>query len=142
MNHDVARSNDSGTPTRTIDYQTPLKRVQGLGSAREGTGHFIAQRLTAIALIPLAIWAIWLALAIMQADYLYAHLLLRQPINAVLLTAFVVAIFWHAQLGLQVVIEDYVHVQWLEIATQILIKFICILGTLAGVLAIGRIALT
>ncbi|MDR3386241.1 MAG: succinate dehydrogenase, hydrophobic membrane anchor protein [Rudaea sp.] len=123
------------------DLQTPLKRVRGLGSAKSGTHHFIVQRVTAIALIPLVLWAIWLALAIVHADYPHARALVHQPLNAVLLVAFTIAAFWHAQLGLQVVIEDYVHARWLEVVSQLAIRFVCVLGALAGVLAVVRIAL-
>ena len=64
-----------------------------------------------------------------------------QPLNAVLLVAFVIALFWHAQLGLQVVIEDYVHTPWLEVVLQLLVKFLALLGALACALAVVRIAL-
>ncbi len=123
------------------DLQTPLKRVLGLGSAKSGTHHFIVQRITAVALIPLVLWSIWLALMLLHADYSHAHALLQQPLNAVLMIAFVIALFWHAQLGVQVVIEDYVHTRWREIALQLTVKFLCVLGALACALAVLRIAL-
>jgi len=123
------------------DLQTPLKRVRGLGSAKSGTHHFIVQRVTAVALIPLVLWSIWFALKLMHADYAHARALLHEPLNAVLSIAFVIALFWHAQLGVQVVLEDYVHTKWLEVSSQILVKFLCVLGALACVLAIVRVAL-
>jgi succinate dehydrogenase / fumarate reductase membrane anchor subunit len=125
----------------TTDLQTPLKRARGLGSAKDGTHHFVVQRITALALIPLALWVIWLALALVRADYAHAHAIVHQPCAAVLLTAFVIATFWHAQLGLQVVIEDYVNSRWLEVTAQLAVKFFCAVGALASVLAIVRIAL-
>ncbi len=127
--------------SRANDLQTPLKRVRGLGSAKSGTHHFIVQRVTAVALIPLVLWLIWFALKLMHADYAHARALVHEPLNAVLSIAFVVALFWHAQLGVQVVIEDYVHTRWLEVSSQILVKLLCVLGALASVLAIVRIAL-
>ncbi len=123
------------------DLQTPLKRVSGLGSAGSGTHHFIVQRVTAIALVPLVLWAIWLALVLLRADYAQARALVHQPLNAVLLIALVIAVFWHTQLGIQVVIEDYVHTRWIEVTAQLLVRFACLLGGLACVLAIVRIAL-
>ena len=126
---------------RNADLQTPLKRARGLGSAQSGTHHFVVQRITALALIPLVLWIIWLALELIHADYAQARALVHQPVNAVLLIAFVIAAFWHAQLGLQVVVEDYVHTRWLEVTTQLSIKFLCVLGALASVLAVVRIAL-
>ena len=125
----------------TTDLQTPLKRARGLGSAKDGTHHFIVQRITALALVPLALWVIWLALALVHADYAHARAIVHHPFAAIWLTAFVIATFWHAQLGLQVVIEDYVHSRWLEVTAQIAVKFFCVAGALTCVLAIVRIAL-
>lgn len=125
----------------TTDLQTPLKRARGLGSAKDGTHHFIVQRITALALVPLTIWVIYLALALVHADYAHARAIVHHPFAAVWLTAFVIATFWHAQLGLQVVIEDYVHARWLEVTAQLAVKFFCAVGALASVLAIVRIAL-
>jgi succinate dehydrogenase / fumarate reductase membrane anchor subunit len=124
-----------------VDLQTPLKRARGLGSSKSGTHHFIVQRVTAVALIPLSLWVIYVVLAVFHADYIQARALVHQPVNAMLLIAFVLAVFWHAQLGLQVVIEDYVHTRWLEITSQLAVKFFCVLGAFACVLAIVRIAL-
>lgn len=120
--------------------RTPLKSVRGLGSARSGTRHFVVQRITAVALVPLSLWFVWIALSLIHLDYAGARALIAQPCNAVLLAAFVLALFWHAQLGLQVVIEDYVHTPGLEIASQLAVKFLAVLGALASLLAIGRIA--
>ena len=131
----------SAADLRNSDYKTPLKRVRGLGSAKSGTHHFIVQRVTAVALIPLVLWIIWLALALLHADYAHARALVHAPINAVLLIAFLIVAFWHAQLGLQVVIEDYVHTRWLEVTAQHAIKFLCVLGAFASVLAVVRISL-
>jgi succinate dehydrogenase / fumarate reductase membrane anchor subunit len=125
----------------TSDLQTPLKRARGLGSAKDGTHHFIVQRITALALFPLTLWVIWLALALVHADYARAHAIVHHPFAAVWLTAFVIATFWHAQLGLQVVIEDYVNSRWLEVTAQLAVKFFCVVGALTSVLAIVRIAL-
>ena len=121
--------------------RTPLKQVRGLGSARGGTHHFIVQRITAVALVPLSLWFVWLAVSLAQLDYAGARALVGQPVNAVLLLSFILAAFWHAQLGVQVVIEDYVHTPVLEISAQIAVKFLCALGALACILAVVRIAL-
>ena len=125
----------------STQFRTPLKRALGLGSAESGTHHFIVQRITAVALVPLSLWAIWLALAALHADYAHARALVHAPFNAVLLIAFVLTVFWHAQLGVQVVIEDYVHTRWLEVTAQLAVKFFCVLGAVACVLAVVRIAL-
>jgi succinate dehydrogenase / fumarate reductase membrane anchor subunit len=126
----------------SADLQTPLKRARGLGSAKDGTHHFLVQRITALALVPLGIWIVFLALTVMHADYAQARAIVHQPFAAIWLAAFVIATFWHAQLGLQVVIEDYVHTRWLEVTAQIAVKFFCFIGALASVLAVVRIALS
>ena len=77
----------------------------------------------------------------MGADYLSATDAVAKPWNAVLLIAFLVASFWHGQLGMQVIIEDYVHSHGLALTAQIAVYFICILGALASVFAVVRIAL-
>ena len=120
----------------------PLARVRGLGSARGGTHHWWVQRVTAVALALLTPWFIWFVLSLLPADQLSLRLTLAQPFNATLMLAFVIALFWHARLGLQVVIEDYVHTPWLEIAAQLAVSFACALGALASIVAIGRIALS
>jgi len=125
----------------SADLRTPIKIAQGLGSAKHGVHHFMVQRITAVALIGLCLWAVWIALAMLQTDYAGAHALIARPFNAVLMLAFIVAMFWHTQLGLQVVIEDYVHTRGIELTLQIAVKFICFLGAAASALAVVRIVL-
>ncbi|MBN8884381.1 MAG: succinate dehydrogenase, hydrophobic membrane anchor protein [Rudaea sp.] len=127
---------------RAADYRTPLKRVRGLGAAKSGTHHFIAQRVTAVALVFLVLWAIYLALALVHSDYAQAREMLHHPFAAVWLIAFLIAGFWHAQLGIQVVIEDYVHTRWLEAVAQLANKFVCAAAALAGIIAVVRIVLS
>ena len=127
--------------THATQLRTPLKRARNWGSAKSGTHHFIVQRVTAIALVPLVLWSIWLALALVHADYEHARALVHQPFAAIALGALVVATFWHAQLGVQVVIEDYVHTRWLEVVAQLAVAFFCWAGALACLYAIVRVAL-
>jgi succinate dehydrogenase / fumarate reductase membrane anchor subunit len=124
-----------------MSLRDPLARVRGLGSAKEGTGHFISQRLTAVALAPLSLWFLWVALGHFGRDYAEARTFVAQPLNASLMAAFVLALFYHAQLGVQVVIEDYVHTRWLELSAQIAVKFLCFFAALVSLLAIVRITL-
>ena len=123
-------------------YRTPLKQARGLGSAKEGTQHFILQRLTAIALVFLACWFLYFVIGLMQADYLTASDAVARPWNATLLIAFLLAMFWHAQLGVQVVIEDYVHSHGLALAAQVVVRFVCILAALASVFAVVIVAMS
>ncbi|HEY5612306.1 MAG TPA: succinate dehydrogenase, hydrophobic membrane anchor protein [Lysobacter sp.] len=121
--------------------RTPLKRARGLGSAKDGTHHFIMQRITAIALVVLSIYVIGLVISLIGGDYAAVRTAVANPVHAVLLVAFLVATFWHAQLGMQAIIEDYVHTAWLAVTSQLLVIFVCVLAAIASVLAVIRIAL-
>jgi len=121
--------------------RNPLKRARGLGSAKDGTHHFIVQRITSIALVFLTIYVIGLVVWLAGADYATVRAAVASPWNSVLLISFLVAMFWHAQLGMQVVIEDYIHTPWLAFASQLAVIFFCVLATLASVLAVIRVAL-
>jgi len=125
----------------SAQFRTPLKIATGLGSAKSGMHHFMALRITSVALIALGLWIVWIALEALHMDYAAARALIAKPWNAVLMIVFLITSFWHAQLGLQVVIEDYVHAKGVELASQIAVKFICFLGAAASVLAVIRIAL-
>jgi succinate dehydrogenase / fumarate reductase membrane anchor subunit len=124
-----------------MNLRNPLAQVRGLGSAKQGSHHWIAQRLTAVLLAPLSIWFLVAVLGVAAGGYAEARSFVAQPLNACLIAAFVLALFYHAQLGLQVVVEDYVHVPWLELTLQIGIKFACFLAAIASLLAIVRISL-
>ena len=123
------------------DLRTPLKRARGLGSAKDGTGHFLWQRVTAIGIVLAGAWLLGLLLSLRGADYAHARMLVADPLNATILVAFLVAAFWHARLGVQVVIEDYVHAPLLAGIAHVANLFVCALATIAGVLAVVRIAL-
>lgn len=123
-----------------MSFRTPLGRARGLGSSRQGTGHWLAQRVTAIALIPLSLWFVILVLLHMRADYVTALIWLHSPVVSVLSVLLLTTVFYHAYLGLQMVIEDYLHAEWLKLSALLLIKFICILLAAAGIFAVMRIA--
>jgi len=125
----------------TDKLRTPLKRARGLGSAKDGTGHFILQRITAIALVFLSIYVVGLMVWLIGADYAVVRATVAQPCNALLLVAFLIASFWHAKLGMQVIVEDYVHTPWLAAVSQLAVIFVCALAGLASVLAVIRISL-
>ncbi len=120
----------------------PLKRVLGKGSAKSGTHHWTWQRITAIALIPLTLWLVWALVSLRGASYDQFSTWLSNPITATLLISWVVAMLYHAQLGLQVVFEDYVHAPALEITLQLLTKFAAFAGIVIAILSIARIALS
>ena len=121
--------------------RNPLARVRGLGSAKQGTHHWIVQRLTAIGLLPLSLWFLWSVLGIVGGEYADARSFVAQPWNAGFLAAFVILLFYHAKLGIQVVVEDYVHTKPVEVLLHVVNIFVCLLAALFSVLAIVRIAL-
>ena len=92
-----------------MSMTNPLARVRGLGSAKDGTHHWIVQRMTAVALIPLTLWFVVSLISLIGSDLVAVQSWLSSPFNAVMMILTLVAGFHHAQLGLQVVIEDYIH---------------------------------
>lgn len=124
-----------------MSLRSPLGRARGLGSAKSGTGHWWAQRLTALALIPLIIWFVISMISITGANHETALAFIASPINAVLLTLLIVAVFHHGQLGLTVVIEDYIHTKWLEVVLLLAVKGAAIFLGVASVYAVIAIAL-
>lgn len=124
-----------------MKLRTPLARVRGLGSAREGTHHWWAQRLTAIALVPLTFWFICSLVSMTTVDYMAAIGWLQSPIICILMILFVFSLFYHAQLGMQVVIEDYIGNETLKITSIILLKFVMLFAGLASIVAILKVFL-
>ena len=124
-----------------MSIRTPLGRARGLGSAKTGTDHWWMQRVTALALIPLVIWFVVSMIIVTGADHETGLAFIGSPINAVLLTLLIIATFYHGQLGLQVVIEDYIHSKWLEVALILLVKGAAIFLGVASVYAVIAIAL-
>ena len=116
--------------------RTPLKIARGLGSSKSGVHHWWLQRVSAIALIPLSIWLLFLMGDLMHASYPAVLATIGQPVHAILLIVLSVCLFWHGALGLQVIIEDYVHTRWLEVTLQIALRFGAVVGALACVLAV------
>ncbi|EIJ43098.1 succinate dehydrogenase, hydrophobic membrane anchor protein [Beggiatoa alba B18LD] len=121
--------------------QTPLGRVRGLGSAKEGTGHFISQRLSAIALIPLLLWFVASIISLAGKDFAVVSAWVKSPFVTVTLILLILSAVYHAVLGLQIVIEDYFHVEYSKLIMLIIIKFLAVIIAVAGVVAVLRIAL-
>jgi len=119
----------------------PLATARGLGSAKDGVHHWWMQRMTAVVLALLTPWFIWFAVSQVGADQFQVRTAIASPLTASLLLSYVIALMWHARLGLQVVVEDYVH-GWKEIALQIAIKLVYAFATVAAAIAIGRIVFT
>lgn len=125
-----------------MNFRTPLSRARGLGSAKGGVSHWWWQRLTAIALVPLTLWFVVALVSLQNADYATVTGWLQSPVNAAMLALFVVAGIHHGQLGVQVVIEDYIHVEWIKFSSLIALKLVAVLLAAIAVIAIIRIAAT
>jgi len=123
-----------------MSFRSPLGRARGLGSAREGAGHWWAQRLTAVALVPLCLWFVVGLVRLIGAEHALVADWIGSPLTSGLLVVLIVAVFHHAQLGLQVVIEDYVHHEGLKIAGIVIVKFAAILLGLWAVFSVLSIS--
>ena len=131
----------SNIGTGRQDLRTPIARARGLGSGKSGTGHWWWQRVTSVALLLLVPWMIGLLVSLVGADLLTVRDAVSRPWNAIFLAGFVIIMFWHIQQGLQVVIEDYVHTRWIEIALQLAVALGCVVGALASLYSLGHIAM-
>lgn len=109
-----------------MSLRSPLGRARGLGSAKEGLNHWWQQRLTAVALVPLIFWFVVSVIANVGASYDAMHAWLASPFNATMMVLLIIAAFHHAQLGIQVIIEDYVHCKLIEVPALIATKLLAV----------------
>ena len=123
----------------TNSMRTPLAKVRGLGSAKSGVRHWWHQRLTAIAMVPLVLSAIYLVFRIAGSNYNQAISLLQNPFYAAILLLLIITGFWHCMLGIQVVIEDYVGSEWGRITSIMIVKAILILLATLSALSLFKI---
>lgn len=122
--------------------RTPRSRALGLGASHHGVGHFIVERASGLAMIPLGLWGVWSALTLAGRDYLDAASWITHPVNAVLLALLLVAALVHAKNAMQVVIEDYIHRFTTKAALLLLNVSVCVLAGALGLFAILKAALT
>ena len=123
-----------------MSLKSPLGNVLGLGSAKEGTEHWWTQRLTAVALVPLALWFFFSLVTLPALDYGTVSGWVESPLNAILLLLLAATVLYHSMLGTQVVIEDYVH-GFTKVATLVVVRFIHIFLAVAAIFAILRVSL-
>jgi len=121
--------------------RSPLGRAIGLGSAKEGVQHWWAQRITAVALVPLAVWFVIVVVKLAGADRAAFVDWVRQPLPAVFLILLLVATFYHGALGLQVVIEDYVDKETERLGLLIVMRLAAIMLAALGIFAVLKLAL-
>lgn len=123
-----------------MSLRSPLGRVLGLGSAREGTGHWWAQRVSAVALIPLTLWFMFSLLALPALDYATVKLWLSYPLSGFLAVLLIAVLSYHSYLGTAEVIEDYVRAAGSKIFSLVLLRFSYVLAGGASIFAILRVA--
>jgi succinate dehydrogenase membrane anchor subunit len=128
------------TRTPPPEMRSPLARAIGLGSAKEGVDHWWRQRTTALLLVPLTLWLVVMVIALAGADRQALVGWMHNPMAAVGMILLIVTTFYHTALGLQVVIEDYVHSEGLKIASLVAMRLLCVLFVLRGVLAVLKLA--
>nr|HIL75747.1 succinate dehydrogenase, hydrophobic membrane anchor protein [Rhodospirillales bacterium] len=120
--------------------RSDLGRVRGLGSAKDGTSHWWTQRVTAVALVPLSIWFVFSVVNLVGVDKDGFKVWLNGPGSFVLMALFLIALFYHMQLGLQVVIEDYVHNERNKVISLVLNKLLAVFLVVSSITALMRIA--
>jgi succinate dehydrogenase / fumarate reductase membrane anchor subunit len=124
-----------------MSVRSPVARIRGLGAARTGVGHWTAQRLTAIANVLLVLWFLFSALALAGAGYAEVRDWLASPLSASLMILLVISVFYHARLGLQVVVEDYVHDEAAKLAALIAIPLIMTALAVTCIVAVLKVSL-
>ena len=122
-----------------MSLETPLHKVEGLGSSHSGVTHFWRQRVTAAALVPLSIWFAVSVLGLVGANSATAASFLQHPLNAILMGAFVVVALYHMALGLQVVIDDYIYTNWQKLSLMLLMRAFAFALGAVSLFAIFRI---
>ncbi|MGE5779877.1 MAG: succinate dehydrogenase, hydrophobic membrane anchor protein [Hyphomicrobiales bacterium] len=124
-----------------MELRSSLRRVRGLGSAKEGVGHWWAQRVTAIALVPLSIWFVVSMISLIGTDYADYQAWIGQFGMALLMILTVLVLFYHAHLGMEVVIEDYVAGEGVRVVALLAVKFVLAALAASCVLAVVLVAL-
>ena len=124
-----------------MSLRSPLGKVRGLGSAKNGTHHWWMQKVTAVALIPLTVWFVSSVVQMTQADYGAVVKWMSSPVVAVLMMLFIITGIYHLKLGLEVIIEDYIHSEGQKVALQMFVTFGCVFIGMLAVFSILKIAL-
>ena len=124
-----------------MSLRSPLALVRGLGTAKEGTHHWWMQRVTSVALIPLVVWFVFSMLFYSRVEYAVFQHWLSKPLNAGLMVTFLVTVFYHAKLGMQVIYEDYVRPEWAMYVALLVTQFALFLLGAIAIISVLKIAL-
>ncbi len=124
---------------KNSNFETPLAKAKGHGASHAAVGHWWLQRVTAVALIPLLLWfVVSLMTAMLSKDVGQVANWFASPVHSLLMVLLLVAMFWHAKLGFQVVVEDYVHTPFAKYFLLLANNFIAIAAIVLGTLAVLR----
>lgn len=123
-----------------MSLRSPLSQARGLGSAKDGVGHWWMQRLTAMALVPLSLWFVASVVSMAGAGYATVADWIASPAVAIALVIYLACLFHHSQLGLQVVIEDYVHHPFIKLTTLVAMKFLHVIAAVSAIFAVLYLA--
>lgn len=123
-----------------MSLRSPLSQARGLGSAKEGVSHWWLQRLTALALIPLSLWFVFSIARFHMGDYALTVAWVKSPFVAIALVLYFIALFYHAALGMQVVVEDYVGNEAVKLVAVVVIKFGLFALAAASIFSVLKIA--
>ena len=122
-----------------MEYRSDVKRVKGLGTAKHGFGHWWVQRLTSVLMVPLSVWFIYSLMTMENLSPDTLILWLHNPIQSILMALWVVTVIYHAALGLQVIIEDYVHGKNMALTLLILLKFAMVIMVVVSLFSLFKL---
>ncbi|HLW23127.1 MAG TPA: succinate dehydrogenase, hydrophobic membrane anchor protein [Steroidobacteraceae bacterium] len=123
-----------------MSLRSPLGRVLGMGSAKDGTGHWWAERVSSVALVPLTLWAVGALLALPRLDFLAVRTFFAEPLHSLLAVLLVAVMAYHSDLGTAVIVEDYVHVRGVKVFLLLLLRFAYVLIAGSAIFALLQIA--
>ena len=124
-----------------MSFRTPLSTARGLGSAKHGVGHWLSERVAAVALVPLVLWGVYSVILLAQLDYYGAVEWIGSPVNATLMILTIAISFMHMHSGMRVIVEDYISGHLTKAGALLLSLFVCGLAGALAIMSILKVAL-